>query len=69
VDNNKKWTCEIPTADLALTDVVIPGTDFADLAVGAMATFVSAFETTVRPPDSDTSLVVVDSVQFVGRNL
>jgi len=69
VDNNKNWSCEIPTADLSLAGVLIPGSDFADLTVSPMSGFVTAFEAVVRPPDSDTSLVVVDSVQFVGRNL
>jgi hypothetical protein len=69
VDNNKKWTCEIPTADLSLAGVLVPGSDFADLTVSPMSDFVTAFQTAVRPPDSDTSLVVVDSVQFVGRNI
>lgn len=69
VDNNKKWQMEIPTADLAADGRLIPGSDFADLTEAGMAAFVTAFQTLVRPPDSDTSLVVIDSVQFVGRNL
>lgn len=72
VDNDKKWSLEIPCAALlSPTDEnrLLPGSDFADLTQTEMAAFVSAFETTVRPPDSNTSLVVVDSIQFVGRNL
>jgi len=69
VDDGKKWSCEIPTPDITLTDVLIPGTDIADLTVSPMSTFVTAFETTVRPPGDDTQIVVVDSVTLVGRNI
>jgi len=69
VDDGKKWSVEIPTPDITLTDILIPGTDLADLTQAQMAAFVTAFETTVRPPGNDTSLVVVDSVTLVGRNL
>ena len=69
VDDGKKWSCEIPTPDITLTDVLIPGTDIADLTQTQIAAFVTAFETTVRPPGNDTSLVVVDQIVLVGRNL
>lgn len=69
VDNNKKWQVEIGTADLAADGRLIPNSDFADLTEAGMAAFKTAFEALVRPPDSDTSLVVIDSVQFVGRNI
>jgi len=71
VGTNKKFTLEVPTADLSLAGVMIPGSDFADLTVSPMSDFVTAFETWVRPPDdpAGTVLCVVDSVQFVGRNL
>lgn len=69
VDNGKTWSCEIPTPDLSDPDVLVAGTDIADLTFPAMATWKTAFETLVRPPDSDTSLVVVDQVVLVGRNL
>jgi hypothetical protein len=69
VDDGKKWTCEIPTPDITLTDVLIPGTDIVDLTQTEMAAFVTAFETAVRPPGNDTSLVVIDQIVLVGRNL
>jgi len=69
VTDGKKWTCEIPTADLTLANILVPGTDIMDLTQAQAATWKTAFETMVRPPGDDTQLVVVDQVVFVGRNL
>lgn len=65
---NKPHTLEIPTADLVGV-TLLAGSDFADLTVAPMSTFVSNFNSFARGPDSDVDAVVVDSVQFVGRNI
>ena len=64
----KKYTFEVPTADLTAV-ALLPGTDFADLTVTPMSTFKTNFDAFARNPDSDTNAVVLDSMQFVGRNL
>jgi len=66
---NKKYTMEIPTADLTLTDVLIPGTDLVDLTQTQAAAYVTAFENLAVAPGTDTEAVVVDEIVFVGRNL
>lgn len=63
----KKFTCEIPTADL--TGRVIQGTDLADLTNTEMAAFVTAFQTIARTPDDDTETVTIDAIRVVGRNI
>ena len=63
----KKFTCEIPTADLE--GRVLPGTDLADLTNTEMAAFVTAFQTIARSPDSDQETVTIDAVRVVGRNI
>lgn len=62
--HGKRFTLEIPTAKLVLLDT---GTEFLDLTVTVVATWVTAFETTAVSPDDSGSSVVVDSIQFVGR--
>lgn len=64
----KKYDLEIPTADLTGV-ALIAQSDFADLTVAPMSTFVTNFNAFARSPDSDVNAVVLDSVQFVGRNL
>lgn len=64
----KKYTFEVPTADLTAV-ALLANSDFADLAVAPMSTFVTQFNAFARSPDSDTNAVVLDSMQFVGRNL
>lgn len=59
----RKFTAEIPTADLAFLTL---GTEFMDLSAGAGNTLKGAFEDVVVSP-ADGSAVVLDSVQFVGR--
>lgn len=59
------FTVSIGTADLGdLPD----GSEFLDLVGGDGLAFKDAFEDFVRSPDDDTHLVILDSVQFVGRN-
>lgn len=65
---NKKYQFEVPTADLVGV-ALLPLSDFADLTAAPMSTFVSAFNGFARSPDSDANAVVLDSMQFVGRNL
>jgi hypothetical protein len=62
-----KAKLEIPTADP--TGVLLPQSDFADLTIAPMSTFVAWFEGFARHPDNSTNAVVVDSVQLVGRNI
>jgi hypothetical protein len=59
----RKFTSELPTADLSLLTL---GTEFLDITGGAGAALKTAFEAVVVSP-ADGSAVVLDSVQFVGR--
>jgi len=61
--SGRKFTAEIPTADLAQLTL---GTEFMDLSAGAGNTLKAAFEAVVVSP-TDASAVVLDSAQFVGR--
>jgi hypothetical protein len=61
--SNRKFTAEIPTADLSQLTL---GTEFLDISTGVGSTFRNEFEAVVVSP-ADSSAVVVDSVQFVGR--
>jgi len=61
--SGRKFTLELPTADLSLLDT---NSEFLDLAGTEAAAFVSAFEAVAKSP-SDQSNIVVDSIQFVGR--
>lgn len=62
----KSFTVEIPTADRSLV-TMISGTDDADITVGPMAAFVTAFEALVRSPYNGT--VEVTRIEQVGRNV
>jgi hypothetical protein len=62
---HKKFQMSIPTADLSL---LIPHSEFIDLAAGVGLAFKSAFEAIVKSPDDGAETVTVTSVQFVGRN-
>lgn len=59
----RKFTMELPTADLSLLD---QDSEFLDMAGTEAAAFKTAFEAIAKSP-SDQSAVVVDSIQFVGR--
>lgn len=65
----KKFSLEIPTADIGATGRLLPDSDYADLTETGMAAFVAAFEAAAVSPDDDTEFVLVDTVQFVGRDL
>jgi hypothetical protein len=60
----RKYSVEIPTADLSLLDT---DSEFLDLAATYPAAFKTAFEDVVVSPADDGSAVTIDSIQFVGR--
>jgi len=59
----RKFTLELPTADLSLLDT---GSEFLDMTGTEAADFKTAFEAVAKSP-VDQSAVTVDSIQFVGR--
>ena len=64
--NGQKFVASLPTADL---DQVMTNSEFVDLSTGAGAALKSAFEALVKSPNDAAEAVVLDSVQFVGRNI
>lgn len=62
----KKFRVSIPTADLTLLPAT--NTEFLDLTAGAPLAFKTAFEDIITSPDDGAEAVILDSVQFVGRN-
>jgi len=64
-DADFKYSRELPSADLNNLD---SGGEFVDLTVGVGATLKTQWELNVVDP-VDASAVVLDSVEFVGRNL
>jgi len=60
------YTVTIPTADIAGTDFLLPGTDEADLTTTEIAAFVTAFEAIARTPEGEA--VNVLAITAVGRN-
>lgn len=63
--NFKKYVVSLPCADLTK---LVSGSEFLVLTGGDGAAFKTAFEAVVVPPDDSSHTVVLDSVQFVGRN-
>lgn len=61
----KKFAVSIPCADLTKKK---PNSEFVDLTTGPGAAVKTAFEQVVVSPDDPTHAVVLDSIQFVGRN-
>jgi hypothetical protein len=62
---NEKFRASIGTADLTQ----LPNnSEFLDLTVGVGLALKTAFEAVVRSPGDGAETVVLDSVQFVGRN-
>jgi len=59
----RKFTLELPTADLSLLDT---NSEFLDMTGTEAAAFKTAFEAIAKSP-ADQSAVTVDSIQFVGR--
>jgi len=62
---NQKFQASIGTADLTQ---LMTNSEFIDLSAGAGAALKSAFEAVVKSPNDAAESVVLDSVQFVGRN-
>jgi hypothetical protein len=62
---NVKFQASIGTADLTQ---LMTNSEFVDLSSGAGAALKSAFEAIVKSPNDAAEAVVLDSVQFVGRN-
>lgn len=62
----KKYRAEIPTADL--NGRLVANTDLADNNNAQVAAFITAFQAVVRDPDTGLNTVLIDSIQFVGRN-
>lgn len=63
--SGKKFSIEIPCADLSM---LATNSDFADMAGTEFAALKTAWELIVRDPD-DNELTILDSAQFVGRRL
>lgn len=60
-----KFRVSLGTANLSL---LMTNSEFIDLTAGAGQAYKNAFEAIVVSPDDDSHSVVVDSIQFVGRN-
>lgn len=60
------YTTTIPTANLAGTDFLVPGTDEADLTTTEIAAFVTAFEAIAKTPYQEAVNVI--NIYAVGRN-
>jgi hypothetical protein len=63
--NFKKFSISIGTADLTL---LADNSELLDLTTDPGLAFKTAFEAVAVSPDESTHTVVLDSVQFVGRN-
>lgn len=63
--NGQKFQVSIGTADLTKK---MANSEFVDLSTGAGATLKTNFEAVVVSPNDGSHAVVLDSVQFVGRN-
>lgn len=61
----EKFKNEVPCADLSL---LIPNSEFADMTGTEFAALKTAWELIVRGPN-DNNLTILDSAEFVGRNL
>jgi len=68
VVTGKKYRMEIPTADLAGTNLNT-NSDEANLADVQIAAFVTAFEAVVTDPDTGLNTVNVDQILHVGKRL
>jgi len=61
----QKFQASVPTADL---DQLMTNSEFVDLTAGTGLALKTAFEAIVQSPNDAAEAVVLDSVQFVGRN-
>lgn len=62
----QKFRVELPCADLSLLPAA---SDFLDISAGLPLAYVVAFEAVAKSPADPTHAVIVDSIEFVGRNL
>lgn len=62
---NEKFQASMPTADLSQH---MTNSEFVDLTAGNGLALKTAFEAVVRSPGDAAEAVILDSVQFVGRN-
>lgn len=62
---NQKFQASIGTADLTLLP---SGSEFLDLSVNPGLALKTAFQNLVKSPADSTRSVILDSIQFVGRN-
>jgi len=62
---NEKFTVSVPCADLSL---LAANSDMADMSGSEFAALKTAWELVVRGPN-DNNLTILDSAQFVGRNI
>ena len=62
---NQKFQVSLPTADLSKLPT---HSEFLDLTTGVGQALKIAFEAVVVSPDNSSEAVILDSVQFVGRN-
>lgn len=58
---------EVPTPDLSIADILLPGTDLANLAEPTIATFVTAYELFARSNDGNS--ITVTEIRVVGRSI
>lgn len=65
VVTGKKFSVSLPTADLS---VHMPNSEFIDLTVNPGLALKTAFEAVVVSGDDAAHSVILDNVQFVGRN-
>lgn len=61
----QKFQAAVPTADLT---AVVDHTEFIDITAGGGLAVKTAFEAIVVSPNNAANAVVLDSIQFVGRN-
>jgi len=66
VTSHTIYSTTLPTANLAGTDFLLPGTDEADLSTTEIAAFVTAFEALCKSPYQEA--VNVLNIYAVGRN-
>lgn len=65
--NRKRYSVEVPCADLALAGLITPGTDLVILTQAAIVSFITAFEAFVRAPTTLNPVTVL-SMEVVGRD-
>jgi len=63
--SGQKFRYSLPTADLSL---LVSGSEYLDLSASVGLDLKTAFDAVVRNPNDASELLVLDSVQFVGRN-